>query len=118
MTITHDFLTVWTGDFFKDELPKADLYILARILHDWPDEKVHILLSKIADACTPGKFHNAISFNLFVLHILQINVLNLKYSETATDDFTDLDVLLWVRYCSWLKSDELLVQTCRLLDLL
>ncbi|XP_073329430.1 probable bifunctional dTTP/UTP pyrophosphatase/methyltransferase protein isoform X2 [Pagrus major] len=42
------------GDFFKDELPKADLYILARILHDWPDEKVHLLLSKIADACTPG----------------------------------------------------------------
>ncbi|XP_029967458.1 putative bifunctional dTTP/UTP pyrophosphatase/methyltransferase protein [Salarias fasciatus] len=42
------------GDFFKDELPKADLYILARILHDWPDEKVHILLGKIADACTPG----------------------------------------------------------------
>ncbi|XP_029937323.1 putative bifunctional dTTP/UTP pyrophosphatase/methyltransferase protein isoform X1 [Myripristis murdjan] len=43
-----------TGDFFKDELPKADLYILARILHDWPDEKVHTLLSKISDACTPG----------------------------------------------------------------
>ncbi|XP_040005160.1 probable bifunctional dTTP/UTP pyrophosphatase/methyltransferase protein isoform X1 [Xiphias gladius] len=42
------------GDFFKDELPKADLYILARILHDWPDEKVHILLSKVSDACTPG----------------------------------------------------------------
>ncbi|XP_034418369.1 probable bifunctional dTTP/UTP pyrophosphatase/methyltransferase protein isoform X1 [Cyclopterus lumpus] len=42
------------GDFFKDELPKADLYVLARILHDWPDEKVHILLSKIAEACTTG----------------------------------------------------------------
>lgn len=42
------------GDFFKDELPKADLYILARILHDWPDEKVHILLDKIADVCRPG----------------------------------------------------------------
>ncbi|XP_051260605.1 probable bifunctional dTTP/UTP pyrophosphatase/methyltransferase protein isoform X3 [Dicentrarchus labrax] len=42
------------GDFFKDELPKAELYILARILHDWPDEKVHLLLSKIAHACTPG----------------------------------------------------------------
>lgn len=47
-------LCLWTGDFFKDELPKADLYILARVLHDWSDEKVHILLSKIADACSPG----------------------------------------------------------------
>ncbi|XP_071782448.1 putative bifunctional dTTP/UTP pyrophosphatase/methyltransferase protein isoform X1 [Centroberyx gerrardi] len=42
------------GDFFKDKLPKADLYILARILHDWSDEKVHTLLSKISDACAPG----------------------------------------------------------------
>ncbi|XP_067108418.1 probable bifunctional dTTP/UTP pyrophosphatase/methyltransferase protein isoform X2 [Osmerus mordax] len=43
-----------TGDFFKDALPKADLYILGRILHDWTDEKVHALLSKISDACVPG----------------------------------------------------------------
>ncbi|XP_034550075.1 probable bifunctional dTTP/UTP pyrophosphatase/methyltransferase protein isoform X1 [Notolabrus celidotus] len=42
------------GDFFEDELPKADLYILARILHDWPDERVHILLKRISDACRPG----------------------------------------------------------------
>ncbi|XP_060785774.1 probable bifunctional dTTP/UTP pyrophosphatase/methyltransferase protein isoform X1 [Neoarius graeffei] len=42
------------GDFFKDDIPKADLYILARILHDWSDEKVHELLSKISKACTPG----------------------------------------------------------------
>uniref|UniRef100_A0A1A7WNJ8 Acetylserotonin O-methyltransferase-like n=2 Tax=Iconisemion striatum TaxID=60296 RepID=A0A1A7WNJ8_9TELE len=42
------------GDFFKDDLPKADLYILVRILHDLTDEKLHVLLSKVADACTPG----------------------------------------------------------------
>ncbi|KAM7380249.1 hypothetical protein PAMP_003561 [Pampus punctatissimus] len=51
---TDNRVSFVAGDFFKDELPKADLYILARILHDWPDDKVHILLSKIADACTPG----------------------------------------------------------------
>ncbi|KAK0150609.1 N-acetylserotonin O-methyltransferase-like protein [Merluccius polli] len=43
-----------SGDLFKDKLPKADLYILARVLHDWTDEKVHALLSKVSDACTPG----------------------------------------------------------------
>uniref|UniRef100_A0A8C2HQI0 Acetylserotonin O-methyltransferase-like n=1 Tax=Cyprinus carpio TaxID=7962 RepID=A0A8C2HQI0_CYPCA len=32
--------------FFKDDLPKADLYILARILHDWSDEKLHIFLDE------------------------------------------------------------------------
>ncbi|XP_036965936.1 probable bifunctional dTTP/UTP pyrophosphatase/methyltransferase protein isoform X4 [Acanthopagrus latus] len=51
---TDNRVSFVAGDFFKDELPKADLYILARILHDWPDEKVHLLLSKIADACTSG----------------------------------------------------------------
>lgn len=51
---TDNRVSFVAGDFFKDELPKADLYILARILHDWPDERVHILLSKIADVCTPG----------------------------------------------------------------
>ncbi|KAI4886079.1 hypothetical protein NFI96_030133 [Prochilodus magdalenae] len=47
-------LCMTVGDFFKDELPKADLYILARILHDWSDDKVHELLSKLSKACTPG----------------------------------------------------------------
>nr|XP_015218854.1 PREDICTED: N-acetylserotonin O-methyltransferase-like protein [Lepisosteus oculatus] len=47
-------VNVITGDFFKDDLPKADLYILARILHDLPEEKIHILLSKLSKMCTPG----------------------------------------------------------------
>ncbi|NWV10748.1 ASML protein, partial [Ptilonorhynchus violaceus] len=47
-------VTFVSGDFFKDNLPEADLYILSRILHDWPDEKVHVLLSKISAVCRPG----------------------------------------------------------------
>uniref|UniRef100_A0A8C0JHT6 Acetylserotonin O-methyltransferase like n=1 Tax=Chelonoidis abingdonii TaxID=106734 RepID=A0A8C0JHT6_CHEAB len=43
-----------TGDFFKDNLPEADLYILSLILHDLNDEKIHILLSKISAICKPG----------------------------------------------------------------
>lgn len=58
------FFNVQTGDFFKDDLPKADLYILARVLHDWSDEKVNILLSKVAEACTPGKSLVSPSFKL------------------------------------------------------
>lgn len=51
---TDNSVTFKAGDFLKDELPKADLYILVRILHDLTDEKLHILLRKISDACTPG----------------------------------------------------------------
>ncbi|XP_048069149.2 probable bifunctional dTTP/UTP pyrophosphatase/methyltransferase protein [Ursus arctos] len=42
------------GDFFKDGLPEADLYILSRILHDWPDHKVRELLSRVSSSCKPG----------------------------------------------------------------
>nr|XP_030693105.1 probable bifunctional dTTP/UTP pyrophosphatase/methyltransferase protein isoform X2 [Globicephala melas] len=42
------------GDFFKDSLPEADLYVLSRILQDWPDDKLHKLLSRISSSCKPG----------------------------------------------------------------
>jgi acetylserotonin N-methyltransferase len=35
------------GDFFKDPLPEADLFAVGRILHDWAEEKIRLLLGKI-----------------------------------------------------------------------
>ena len=35
------------GDFFRDELPPADLYAVGRIFHDWNDESVLTLLRKM-----------------------------------------------------------------------
>jgi acetylserotonin O-methyltransferase len=42
------------GDFFKDPLPPADLYALSRILHDWGEEKIRKLLSRIHAALPSG----------------------------------------------------------------
>ena len=42
------------GDFFTDELPAADLYALGRILHDWSEPKIAVLLKKIAAALPEG----------------------------------------------------------------
>uniref|UniRef100_UPI00398E3B1C acetylserotonin O-methyltransferase n=1 Tax=Pristiophorus japonicus TaxID=55135 RepID=UPI00398E3B1C len=42
------------GDFFKDPIPDADLYILARILHDWTADRSLELLTKVHKACKPG----------------------------------------------------------------
>jgi acetylserotonin O-methyltransferase len=42
------------GDFFRDDLPAADLYSLGRILHDWREDQIRRLLSKIHDALPAG----------------------------------------------------------------
>uniref|UniRef100_A0AAV2K0H7 G-protein coupled receptors family 1 profile domain-containing protein n=1 Tax=Knipowitschia caucasica TaxID=637954 RepID=A0AAV2K0H7_KNICA len=51
---TADRVTFMAGDFFKDDIPKADLFVLTRILHDWSDDKVDILLRRISERCSPG----------------------------------------------------------------
>ncbi|XP_056414783.1 acetylserotonin O-methyltransferase-like isoform X2 [Hyla sarda] len=42
------------GDFFNDPIPEADLFILARIIHDWTEEKCIALLRKIYQSCRSG----------------------------------------------------------------
>lgn len=42
------------GDFFADEIPRADLYLLGRIIHDWGEDKIQLLLRKVFAALPPG----------------------------------------------------------------
>lgn len=50
----RDRISVIAADFFKDDLPAADLYALGRILHDWREPKIELLLSKIFNALAHG----------------------------------------------------------------
>jgi acetylserotonin N-methyltransferase len=50
----HDRIEVLAGDFFRDDLPPADLYSLGRILHDWREEKIRLLLARIHAALPPS----------------------------------------------------------------
>ena len=43
------------GDFFQSDLPKADLYVLCRILHDWTEDKVDLILSNVYKYLPSGK---------------------------------------------------------------
>jgi len=42
------------GDFFRDEVPAADLFAVSRILHDWSDEKIGTLLAKVYQRLPSG----------------------------------------------------------------
>jgi acetylserotonin N-methyltransferase len=50
----RDRISVIAADFFKDDLPAADLYALGRVLHDWQEPQIEMLLSKVFNALPPG----------------------------------------------------------------
>jgi acetylserotonin N-methyltransferase len=49
-----DRVEVVAGDFFRGPLPQADLFALGRILHDWSEDKVRLLLRAIYDRLPSG----------------------------------------------------------------
>jgi acetylserotonin N-methyltransferase len=49
-----DRVRLQAGDFFSDPLPHGDLYTLGRILHDWDEGKIRLLLRRVRDALPPG----------------------------------------------------------------
>nr|XP_023668207.1 acetylserotonin O-methyltransferase-like isoform X1 [Paramormyrops kingsleyae] len=51
---TDDTIRFVEGDFFSGEIPPSDLYILARIIHDWKEGKALQLLQKVHRSCRPG----------------------------------------------------------------
>jgi acetylserotonin N-methyltransferase len=38
-----------SGNFFEDDLPDADIFVLSRIIHDWEEDKACKLLKRVYD---------------------------------------------------------------------
>ena len=49
-----DRFTFIPGDFFHDPLPKADVFVMGHVLHDWDLEQKKLLLKKAYDALPQG----------------------------------------------------------------
>jgi UTP--glucose-1-phosphate uridylyltransferase len=47
LALPHPDIEFLSGDLFSGPLPSADFYLLSRVLHDWPDDKVKIILNRI-----------------------------------------------------------------------
>jgi hypothetical protein len=47
-------ISVKPGNFFHDVMPQADIYILSRILHDWPDDQCLRILRNCRSAMAPS----------------------------------------------------------------
>jgi hypothetical protein len=48
-----DRLKLQGGDFFKDEMPVADAYMIMQVIHDWADEDATRILTGIRRAAPP-----------------------------------------------------------------
>jgi acetylserotonin N-methyltransferase len=50
----EDRITFAGGSFFENALPEGDLYAMGRILHDWSEEKVRLLVGRTYEALPAG----------------------------------------------------------------
>lgn len=99
------------GDFFKDDVPKADIVVMGNILHDWDEETKGMLMKKAYDALPSGGAFVAIEGviddnrekNAFGL-MMSLNML----IETGTGfDYTFADFNRWANSAGF-KSTKLI----------
>jgi len=54
ITLPENRSEILGGDFFKSDLPKADIYVLKRVLHNWNDEDCITILKNIRRSMSKG----------------------------------------------------------------
>ncbi len=96
-----DRLTFRPGDFFKQDIPKADVVLMGHILHDWDLPTKKMLVKKAFDALPPGGaliVYEAIidddrSKNAFGL----LMSLNMLIETPGGFDYTGADCSSWMK---------------------
>lgn len=96
-----DRVTFSAGNFFEDDLPKADVVLMGHILHDWDLPTKKTLIGKAFDALPPGGslvVYEAIidddrSQNAFGLMMS----LNMLIETPGGFDYTGADCSAWMR---------------------
>jgi hypothetical protein len=96
------------GDFFSDELPKADVIIMGHILHDWDVAQKRLLLNRAYEALPKGgavivydaiiddeRRHNA--FGLLMS-------LNMLIETKGGFDYTGAECRAWMREAGFSKT--------------
>ena len=103
-----DRVAVRTGDFFKDDFPKADVITMGNILHDWGIEDKKRLIKKAYDALPEGGslviIENIIDDerkeNVFAL----LMSLNMLIETEEGFDFSGRDFEQWAKECGFKET--------------
>ena len=94
-------VTFQPGDFFKDDIPKADVVVMGHILHDWDLPTKRMLVQKAYDALPEGGAYivyesiidDERSKNAFGL----LMSLNMLIETPGGYDFTGADCTAWMK---------------------
>jgi O-methyltransferase domain/Dimerisation domain len=106
-----DRVKTQSGDFFADELPKADIVTMGSILHDWDEEKKVLLMKKAYEALPEGGAFIAIETvidderkqNVFGMMVS----LNMLLESGSGFDYTFSDFNKWAKMAGF-KSTSLI----------
>jgi hypothetical protein len=101
-------LTFYSGNFFEDPLPNADVLILGRVLHDWDLPARRLLLNKAYEALSAGGA--LIVHETFIderrrsrAHSLLAS-LNMLIQTDGGSEFTARECMTWMREAGFGKT--------------
>jgi hypothetical protein len=93
-------LRFYPGDFFRDPLPRADVLVFGRVLHNWELATKKALLKKTHDALPPGGavivYERLIDDNRRVNASALLASLNMLIMTPGGFDFTAADYTVWM----------------------
>jgi hypothetical protein len=96
-----DRLTFEPGDFFHDSLPRAEVLVMGRVLHNWDTTTKKMLLKKAYDALPPKGalivYERMIDDERRVNATALLSSLNMLLMTSGGFDFTASECIGWMR---------------------
>lgn len=103
-----DRVSVQSGDFFKEKLPKVDVITMGNILHDWGVVDKKMLIKKAFDALPQGGalvvIENIIDDNRSENAFGLMMSLNMNIETPEGFDFSAADFNAWVKECGFTQT--------------
>jgi 16S rRNA G1207 methylase RsmC len=103
-----DRVICMSGDFFKNDLPEADVVVMGNILHDWDEEQKLNLFKKAYEALPPGGAFVAIENvidNDRIKNVLGLLMsLNMLIETSGGFDYTGADFERWAKQTGFVST--------------
>ncbi len=100
-----DRVSVQSGDFLTEDLPKADVITMGNVLHDWGAKEKKMLIKKAYDALPQGGalvvIENIIDDNRSVNAFGLLMSLNMNIETPEGFDFSAADFDGWAKECGF-----------------